>query len=147
MVDFILGFLTGIFGFLRHPQSARTLFPALLTVAHSAMSDSASSTNAQSPETKHKSWADEAEEEVPEETNWESSTASVSSLDVGKLAIDENKKTPSKLLDEPDDANIKAVTISTWFSLFKLCVSPLEYFNFLVKVREKRVRQFWHWGY
>ncbi|KAK4272802.1 hypothetical protein QN277_021307 [Acacia crassicarpa] len=60
--------------------------------------------------TEHKSWADEAEEEVPEETNDAPSSSSVSSLNVDALAIDENKKTATKFLDEPEDSNIQAVT-------------------------------------
>ncbi|KAJ1397032.1 RNA helicase, DEAD-box type, Q motif [Sesbania bispinosa] len=53
-----------------------------------------------------KSWADEAEEE----TNASSSSATESSsLSVEGLAIDENRKS-SKLLDEPEDSNIQAVT-------------------------------------
>ncbi|KAJ1377319.1 RNA helicase, DEAD-box type, Q motif [Sesbania bispinosa] len=53
-----------------------------------------------------KSWADEAEDE----TNASSSSATESSsLNVEGLAIDENKKS-SKLLDEPEDSNIQAVT-------------------------------------
>ncbi|KAI9121931.1 hypothetical protein K1719_006620 [Acacia pycnantha] len=59
--------------------------------------------------TEHKSWADEAEEEVPEESNDAPSSSSVPSLNVDALAIDENKKTATKFLDEPEDSNIQAV--------------------------------------
>ncbi|KAI4349064.1 hypothetical protein L6164_009706 [Bauhinia variegata] len=59
----------------------------------------------------HKSWADEAEEDVLEETIGPSSSAPASSLNVDGLAIDENKKeAKAKFLDEPDDANVKAIT-------------------------------------
>ncbi|KAK4281580.1 hypothetical protein QN277_013053 [Acacia crassicarpa] len=62
------------------------------------------------PASDHKSWADEAEEKVPEETSEPTgSSSTVSSLKVHELAIDEKKKSP-KVLDEPDDSNIQAVT-------------------------------------
>ncbi|XP_028789933.1 DEAD-box ATP-dependent RNA helicase 38 [Neltuma alba] len=80
-------------------------------MAESASGDSSNTTpppEGKPAATQHKSWADEAEEEVPPETNPASSSSSVSSLNVDGLAIDENKKT-AKFLDEPEDSNIQAV--------------------------------------
>ncbi|XP_054817093.1 DEAD-box ATP-dependent RNA helicase 38-like [Prosopis cineraria] len=57
-----------------------------------------------------KKWADEAEEEVPEETSEATASSStVSSLKVDELTIDEKKKS-ARVLDEPDDSSIQAVT-------------------------------------
>ncbi|KAI9086342.1 hypothetical protein K1719_031796 [Acacia pycnantha] len=62
------------------------------------------------PAPDYNSWADEAEEKVPEETSEPTgSSSTVSSLKVDELAIEEKKKSP-KVLDEPDDSNIQAVT-------------------------------------
>ncbi|KAI4300381.1 hypothetical protein L6164_033767 [Bauhinia variegata] len=79
-----------------------------------SVSSASSNTTPPPPESKpsapvHKSWADEAEEDVLEENNGPSSSASASSLNVDGLAIGENKK-EARSLDEPDDSNIKAIT-------------------------------------
>ncbi|KAK7345229.1 hypothetical protein VNO77_15821 [Canavalia gladiata] len=52
-----------------------------------------------------KSWADEAEEECTSS----STEAGITTVNVDGLTVDENKK-PPKLLDDPDDSNIQAVT-------------------------------------
>jgi len=54
-----------------------------------------------------KSWADQADEE----TNQTSTSAAdeTPSLNVNDLTIDEENKSPSKSLDDPDDSNITAV--------------------------------------
>ncbi|TKY50208.1 DEAD-box ATP-dependent RNA helicase 38 [Spatholobus suberectus] len=51
-----------------------------------------------------KSWADEAEEETNASTEPETSSVNVDALTIG----DDSK--PPKLLDDPDDSNIEAVT-------------------------------------
>ncbi|KAJ4724145.1 DEAD-box ATP-dependent RNA helicase [Melia azedarach] len=65
--------------------------------------DSASAAVTSEPK---RSWGDEVEDETPEEP---SASTTESELNVGGLAIDENKKF-NKFLDEPEDSNIKAVT-------------------------------------
>ncbi|KAL2335463.1 hypothetical protein Fmac_016676 [Flemingia macrophylla] len=65
---------------------------------------SATATTTPPPATK--SWADEAEEE----TTAPSTEPETSSINVDALTIDENKKNQPKLLDDPDDSNIQAVT-------------------------------------
>ncbi|MED6149703.1 DEAD-box ATP-dependent RNA helicase 38 [Stylosanthes scabra] len=65
------------------------------------------------PPAQHKSWADEADDDAAATdettaTTKEPSTSSPS-LNVDELTIDENK-TPPKLLDDPEDSNIQAVT-------------------------------------
>lgn len=64
--------------------------------------DSASAAVTSEPK---RSWGDEVEDETPEEP---SASTTESELNVGGLAIDENKKF-NKFLDEPEDSNIKAV--------------------------------------
>lgn len=61
-----------------------------------------------SPPLPSKSWADQADEE----TNQTSTSAAdeTSSLNVNELTIDEENKSHSKSLDDPDDTNITAVT-------------------------------------
>lgn len=87
-------------------------------MAESVSSDSSNPTPPPATAPEHKSWADEAEEEVPEETNAAStSSTTVSSLNVDDLAIDENKKA-TKFLDEPDDSNIQAVRSLIQFFFF-----------------------------
>ncbi|XP_054804272.1 DEAD-box ATP-dependent RNA helicase 38-like [Prosopis cineraria] len=81
-------------------------------MAESASGDSSNTTptpESKPAATERKSCADEAEEEVLPETNAGFGSSSASSLNVDKLAIDENKKT-TKFLDEPEDSNIQAVT-------------------------------------
>ncbi|KAG4377574.1 hypothetical protein GLYMA_18G155900v4 [Glycine max] len=53
-----------------------------------------------------KSWADEADEE----TNASTAEAETSSVNLEALTIDDKEKNSSKLLDDPDDSNIQAVT-------------------------------------
>lgn len=77
-----------------------------------------------SPPLANRSWADEAEEETDAPS---SSGTETLSLSVDGLTIDENKKPPSKELDDPDDSNIQAVRLQNhpivlfFFFLF-LCV-------------------------
>jgi hypothetical protein len=64
-----------------------------------------SSTTSPPPPTK--SWADQADDE---DANPSSSSAAETEIpSVDELTIDEDKKSSSKLLDDPDDANIQAV--------------------------------------
>ncbi|KAL5059758.1 hypothetical protein RYX36_031362 [Vicia faba] len=64
-----------------------------------------SSTTSPPPATK--SWADQADEETIPSL---SSTAETPTLNVDGLTIDEDKKSSAKLLDDPDDSNIQAIT-------------------------------------
>ncbi|GLT58961.1 hypothetical protein SLA2020_318140 [Shorea laevis] len=59
-----------------------------------------------------KRWADEADEETPEEPSASSTSEDKGAEELGveNLAIDEEKKKINKFLDEPEDSNIKAVT-------------------------------------
>lgn len=68
-----------------------------------------------------KSWADQADEE----TNQTSTSAAdeTSSLNVNELTIDEENKSLSKSLDDPDDSNITAVR--HLYPLFSLSISNL----------------------
>lgn len=78
-------------------------------MAESVSGDSSNPTPPPATAPDRKSWADEVEEEVPDQTNAASSSSTtVSSLNVDELTIDENKKA-TKSLNEPDDSNIQAV--------------------------------------
>ncbi|XP_028789631.1 DEAD-box ATP-dependent RNA helicase 38 [Neltuma alba] len=78
-------------------------------MAESVSGDSSNHTTP-APAPDHKSWADEVEEEVPKETSEATeSSSTVSALNVDELTIDEKKKSP-KVLDEPDDSSIQAVS-------------------------------------
>ncbi|XLR55344.1 hypothetical protein S83_006016 [Arachis hypogaea] len=66
------------------------------------------------PPAQHKSWADEADDDAEAANETTAPTTAVPSssspsLNVDELSIDENKK-PPKLLDDPEDSNIQAVT-------------------------------------
>ncbi|GAU41913.1 hypothetical protein TSUD_25550 [Trifolium subterraneum] len=55
-----------------------------------------------------KSWADQADDEDANPSS--SSAAETEPPSIDELNIDVNKKSPSKMLDDPDDSNIQAVT-------------------------------------
>jgi ATP-dependent RNA helicase DDX19/DBP5 len=80
-----------------------------------------SSTTSPPPPTK--SWADQADDEDANPSSSSAAETETPSLD--ELTIDEDKKSSSKLLDDPDDANIQAVRFCSTSFISLLSLSNL----------------------
>ncbi|XP_057424292.1 DEAD-box ATP-dependent RNA helicase 38 [Lotus japonicus] len=84
-------------------ESSATATPTVAADTPTVATDSPTVATATAAPPAHKSWADEADEEAS------ASSTATSSINLDGLAIDETKKSP-KLLDDPDDSNIQAVS-------------------------------------